>query len=256
MTYVITQNCCKDATCVSACPVNCIAPVPGTARFDAEPDALHRPGGLHRLRRLRRRVPGRRRRPGGRRSARPSGSTPTSTPTTTSGRAAGGGDARRRTGPLFHAWGRAELRLVAAQRLHRPRRRRRRHRAGRAVRGRAAPAAHRLDGHADRPAARGRGPRSATASRPTTPSTKRIGADPRPALRPSPGAHAARRRRRHRRDRSSSWRRTSTRSSTPSGPPPAGGSRCPARTCRACTPARSSSAGTTPTPTSPPTTCG
>ena len=37
MTYVITQNCCKDATCVSACPVNCIAPVPGTAAFDSEP---------------------------------------------------------------------------------------------------------------------------------------------------------------------------------------------------------------------------
>jgi ferredoxin--NADP+ reductase len=33
MTYVITQNCCKDATCVSACPVNCISPVPGTAAY-------------------------------------------------------------------------------------------------------------------------------------------------------------------------------------------------------------------------------
>jgi len=28
MTYVITQNCCNDATCVSACPVNCIHPTP------------------------------------------------------------------------------------------------------------------------------------------------------------------------------------------------------------------------------------
>src|SRR6478672_5628404 len=37
MTYVITQNCCKDATCVSACPVNCIAPAPGTDAFDSEP---------------------------------------------------------------------------------------------------------------------------------------------------------------------------------------------------------------------------
>jgi len=37
MTYVITQNCCKDATCVSACPVNCIAPVPGAEDFDEPP---------------------------------------------------------------------------------------------------------------------------------------------------------------------------------------------------------------------------
>src|SRR5690242_13594301 len=37
MTYVITQNCCKDATCVSACPVNCIAPVPGDGGFDEPP---------------------------------------------------------------------------------------------------------------------------------------------------------------------------------------------------------------------------
>src|SRR6478735_5931158 len=26
MTYVITQNCCKDASCISACPVDCIRP--------------------------------------------------------------------------------------------------------------------------------------------------------------------------------------------------------------------------------------
>src|SRR3954452_21371434 len=37
MTYVITQNCCKDATCVSACPVNCIAPAPGAEDFDEQP---------------------------------------------------------------------------------------------------------------------------------------------------------------------------------------------------------------------------
>jgi ferredoxin/flavodoxin---NADP+ reductase len=37
MTYVITQNCCKDATCVSACPVNCIAPAPGAGDFDDQP---------------------------------------------------------------------------------------------------------------------------------------------------------------------------------------------------------------------------
>ena len=37
MTYVITQNCCKDASCVAACPVNCIAPVPGGPDYDAEP---------------------------------------------------------------------------------------------------------------------------------------------------------------------------------------------------------------------------
>ncbi|MEU3657662.1 FAD-dependent oxidoreductase [Streptomyces sp. NPDC032161] len=28
MTYVVTQNCCNDATCVSVCPVNCIHPTP------------------------------------------------------------------------------------------------------------------------------------------------------------------------------------------------------------------------------------
>ncbi|WP_188777058.1 FAD-dependent oxidoreductase, partial [Marmoricola endophyticus] len=29
MAFVILQNCCKDASCVAACPVNCIHPVPG-----------------------------------------------------------------------------------------------------------------------------------------------------------------------------------------------------------------------------------
>ena len=28
MTYVITQNCCNDASCVQACPVGCIHPTP------------------------------------------------------------------------------------------------------------------------------------------------------------------------------------------------------------------------------------
>src|SRR3954447_1739996 len=37
MTYVITQNCCKDASCVSPCPVNCIAPVPAAEDFDDQP---------------------------------------------------------------------------------------------------------------------------------------------------------------------------------------------------------------------------
>ena len=37
MTYVITQNCCKDATCVSACPVNCISPAPGTPEYAEQP---------------------------------------------------------------------------------------------------------------------------------------------------------------------------------------------------------------------------
>ena len=27
MAYVITQNCCKDASCVPVCPVDCIRPV-------------------------------------------------------------------------------------------------------------------------------------------------------------------------------------------------------------------------------------
>ena len=27
MTYIITQNCCKDASCVPVCPVECIRPV-------------------------------------------------------------------------------------------------------------------------------------------------------------------------------------------------------------------------------------
>ncbi len=35
MTYVITQSCCKDASCVPVCPVNCIHPTAGEADFGA-----------------------------------------------------------------------------------------------------------------------------------------------------------------------------------------------------------------------------
>lgn len=34
MAYVITQNCCKDASCVPVCPVDCIRPTSGDQRFD------------------------------------------------------------------------------------------------------------------------------------------------------------------------------------------------------------------------------
>lgn len=34
MAYVITQNCCKDASCVPVCPVDCIRPVGGSSAFD------------------------------------------------------------------------------------------------------------------------------------------------------------------------------------------------------------------------------
>lgn len=37
MPYVITQNCCKDASCVSVCPVNCIHPAPPEGDFATEP---------------------------------------------------------------------------------------------------------------------------------------------------------------------------------------------------------------------------
>jgi ferredoxin--NADP+ reductase len=33
MTYVVTQACCNDASCVSVCPVNCIHPAPGEPDF-------------------------------------------------------------------------------------------------------------------------------------------------------------------------------------------------------------------------------
>ncbi|MFC8529907.1 FAD-dependent oxidoreductase [Nocardia sp. NPDC057227] len=37
MSYVITQNCCNDATCVAVCPVNCIHPTPDERGYrDAE----------------------------------------------------------------------------------------------------------------------------------------------------------------------------------------------------------------------------
>lgn len=37
MPYVITQNCCKDASCVTVCPVNCIHPAPPEDGFVEEP---------------------------------------------------------------------------------------------------------------------------------------------------------------------------------------------------------------------------
>ncbi|GAB3296152.1 FAD-dependent oxidoreductase [Epidermidibacterium keratini] len=40
MTYVITQPCCADASCVVACPVNCIHPAPGEPGF-AEAEMLY-----------------------------------------------------------------------------------------------------------------------------------------------------------------------------------------------------------------------
>jgi ferredoxin/flavodoxin---NADP+ reductase len=35
MIHVITQNCCNDAACVGACPVNCIHPAPEEAAYAA-----------------------------------------------------------------------------------------------------------------------------------------------------------------------------------------------------------------------------
>lgn len=40
MTYVVTQPCAVDASCVLACPVNCIHPAPGDPGF-AEAEMLH-----------------------------------------------------------------------------------------------------------------------------------------------------------------------------------------------------------------------
>lgn len=40
MTYVVTQSCCSDASCVTACPVNCIHPTPGEPGF-AEAEMLY-----------------------------------------------------------------------------------------------------------------------------------------------------------------------------------------------------------------------
>ena len=39
MPYVVTQSCCADASCVVACPVNCIHPTPGEPGF-ADPAAV------------------------------------------------------------------------------------------------------------------------------------------------------------------------------------------------------------------------
>lgn len=33
MPYVITQNCCNDASCVQVCPVDCIHPAPDEPGF-------------------------------------------------------------------------------------------------------------------------------------------------------------------------------------------------------------------------------
>ena len=40
MPYVVTQSCCSDASCVIACPVNCIHPAPGEPGF-AEAEMLY-----------------------------------------------------------------------------------------------------------------------------------------------------------------------------------------------------------------------
>ncbi|WP_447035674.1 FAD-dependent oxidoreductase [Streptomyces sp. DSM 118878] len=40
MTYVITQTCCNDATCVAVCPVNCIHPTPQEREFGST-EMLH-----------------------------------------------------------------------------------------------------------------------------------------------------------------------------------------------------------------------
>lgn len=37
MPYVVTQSCCGDASCVLACPVNCIHPAPGEPGFNESP---------------------------------------------------------------------------------------------------------------------------------------------------------------------------------------------------------------------------
>lgn len=40
MTYIITQSCCNDASCVQACPVGCIHPTPGEPGFSST-EMLH-----------------------------------------------------------------------------------------------------------------------------------------------------------------------------------------------------------------------
>jgi ferredoxin--NADP+ reductase len=34
MTFVVTQRCCKDASCIAECPVDCIRPTPGEPQFE------------------------------------------------------------------------------------------------------------------------------------------------------------------------------------------------------------------------------
>jgi ferredoxin--NADP+ reductase len=45
MPYVVTQSCCADASCVLACPVNCIHPAPGEPGFATAEMLYVDPGG-------------------------------------------------------------------------------------------------------------------------------------------------------------------------------------------------------------------
>ena len=45
MPYVVTQSCCSDASCVVACPVNCIHPAPGEPDFATAEMLYIDPGG-------------------------------------------------------------------------------------------------------------------------------------------------------------------------------------------------------------------
>ena len=133
MTYVITQNCCKDATCVTACPVNCIAPAPGTDGSIRSPMLYIDPAvciDCGRAPTCARSTP-----PSRRTSLAEAGRVYADLNADYYRTAAEDGGGRRRR-DRCSTRGTAELRLVAAQRLHRPRRRRRRNRSGRALRGR------------------------------------------------------------------------------------------------------------------------
>ena len=41
MTYVITQNCCKGASCVPVCPVECIRPIGGALGAPTDTEMLY-----------------------------------------------------------------------------------------------------------------------------------------------------------------------------------------------------------------------
>ena len=41
MTYVITQNCCNDASCIAECPVDCIRPTPEERAAFASAEMLY-----------------------------------------------------------------------------------------------------------------------------------------------------------------------------------------------------------------------